>query len=223
MDLYHYMFTYGGPQLLVMFMVFVVTPLLLRTLLKNRSWPIRIKYLTILWVATILIGYGDVFAIAVAAKKLCSEEAGMRVYSTGRTDGISGSLSIHDLNKYGFTYIESGHPEFGLAYRERIVNGKYLRQPVQKFSAQYELVDETLELTLPIVKKREFIRERDTGRILGEVVAFKFYPGWLDSRLIGFLGFSWTPPRCDDDYHPAPGAIHHYSNDFVLKVLEPMS
>lgn len=220
MNVYHYMFTYGGPQLFVLFVLFVVTPIVLRAFLRNRPWRVRLKYLAALWMVSILIAYGDVFVIAVEAKRLCSKEAGMRIFSTAETDGIAGLLGIQDVYKFGFDYVERPAPGSKKIFlRERLINGKIVSEQVTELISKYELFSERTALTLPIVKEREAIRERETGRVLGEIIAFKFYPGWLDARLLGLLGFSWSPPRCDDDYSPGLGKRIHYSSDVITKVL----
>lgn len=215
MSIYDYMFTYGGPQLFVLFVVFVLTPLVYRFFLKQRIWRARIVSVVALWIAAVFVAYGDVFLIAREAQRLCGEEAGMRVYRTVETNGIIGPLDIREWEGKGIEYIEWGSQKHKQYFRERMVNGQYVKERVPSFISRYEVVRQEVALRLPIVWERESIVERETGQVLSEIISFSFYPGWLDSRLLGLVGFTWTPPRCDDNHVPEQGVIHHFTSELV--------
>jgi hypothetical protein len=84
-------------------------------------------------------------------------------------------------------------------------------------------MQESQVLKVPLTRDKYMIRDRQTGEILGDIVAYYVYPGWLDSRLVGLLGFSWSPPRCDGDYIPKPQKRTLQGSDLIKAVIKPKS
>ena len=219
MNIYPYMFTYGGPQLFVLFVIFVLTPIAYRLFLK--LWPLRMRVTSVLgfWLVAVIVAYGDVFLIAMEAKRLCGEEAGMKIYRTMETEGILGYSSARDLQDHGIKYVESATSAGRPFLRTSIENGEYKEERINRFASQVELKGEEVPLSSSIVRQRNLLIERSNGSVLSEVVAFKFYPGWIDRRILGLLGVSWAPPRCDDDYVPKQGYIRNFNSDLVIKTI----
>ncbi len=217
---YHYMFTYGGPQLFMIIVWFVATPIFYRTFLCSR--PVRVRIISVLWLwlAGIVVSYGDVYFVALQAKRLCSEEAGMKIYRTMRADGILGIVGIEDHHERGLKFVESsllGRPTI----RTSIENGEYKEVRITQFMSEVEFKREETELSSYVVKVMDILIERATGSLLSEIVAYEFYPAWTDRLLWGTLGFSWSPPRCDDDYVPAQQKRTHHITEFVRKTINP--
>jgi hypothetical protein len=214
------MITYGGPEILLLFVIFIVTPILYRKYLKKLKRKKRIICISSLWTVTFLIGYTDVIYISLKARKLCREEAGLHVYKTVEAEGFLGSTSIENWSKYGFRYVES-------IYKDRkktifiLKDGKVVSETVPEFISRYEYTRDSQVLKVPFEREQDIIRDRQTGEILGDLVVFYVYPGWLDSRLMGLLGLSWSPPRCDGDYKPWPQKATLYYTDLVKAVIKP--
>src|SRR5690606_21050787 len=103
------------------------------------------------------------------------------------------------------------------------VNNEIIRQEVNEIISRYEYTGDSQALKAPFERDRYVIRDRQTGEILGEIVAYYVYPGWLDSRLLGLLGFSWSPSRCDGDYMPEPQKATLQYTDLVKAVIKPKS
>ena len=219
MNIYPYMFTYGGPQLFVLFVIFVLTPIAYRVFLKLR--PLRVQITAVLgfWIAAVIVAYGDVFLIAMEAKRLCGEEAGMKIYRTIKAEGILGYVSVRDHQDHGIKYVESATSSGRPLLRESIENGEYKEERIDVFTSQVQLARNETRLSVGSVRVQDLLIERSTGSMLAEIIAFEFYPGWIDSRLLGLLGFSWTPPRCDDDNVPKQGQRRHHISEFIRKTI----
>ena len=216
------MISYGGPELLLLFVIFVATPIVYRLFLKKLERKKRIICISSLWAITFLIGYADVIYISLKARKLCREEAGLHVYKTVEAEGFLGSISIDYWSKYGYKYVEDLYRD-NKKTRFILKEGKVISETIPQFISRYEYVRKSEVLKAPFTRDKDMIRDRQTGEILGEIVAYYVYPGWLDSRLVGLLGFSWSPPRCDGDYIPKPQKITLQLSDLVRAIIKPKS
>lgn len=215
-----YMITYGGPELFMVFIIVIVTPFLYWLILKRFKLVVKIISVLSLWIFAVFISYWDVYQIAKKAERLCRDEAGMHVYKTVEAEGFLGyATDIEQWSEYGFSYVEGRYKN--KKTRLSIKDGEVIRETVPKYISLYQYTGDSEVLEEPFVKTKDLIKVRKTNEILGEVIAFKVYPGWLDSRLLGILGFSWTPPRCDGNYKPEPGKSTIYLRDFIKAVLKP--
>ena len=101
------MISYGGPELLLLFVVFIVTPIAYRKYLKRLERKKRIICISALWAITFLIGYTDVIYISLKARMLCREEAGLHVYKTFKTDRVYADITqAEKWLSIGFNYVE---------------------------------------------------------------------------------------------------------------------
>ena len=214
------MISHGGPELFVAFVVVVITPCLYRLVLRRYQFGLRMLSIIVLWAVAIVVAYWDVYQISKEARRLCKEEAGLHVYKTVVAKGFLGSTNIDYWAKHGFEYVESLYKE-GKKTRFTLNQGKVTSETIPGYVSRYEYTRETQVLAAPFEKEQDMIRDRQTGEILGEVVAFYVYPGWLDSRLLGLVGFTWSPPRCDGDYKPKPQKTTLYYMDLVKAVIYP--
>ena len=216
------MISHGGPELFVAFIVAVITPILYRLVLRRFRLGVRIISILVLWAFTIVVAYWDVYQISKEARRLCKEEAGLHVNKTVEADGFLGSVSgIEKWSIYGFQYVEGLYK--GQKSRAVISEGGILYETVPEYSSRYQSISEDEKLKEGLVKNKRAIVDRDTGEVLGEEIAITVYPGWLDSRLIGILGFTWTPPRCDGDYFPERGKTILQYDDLIKSVIKPKS
>lgn len=219
MDIYPYLLTYGGPQLFVLFVIFVISPMISRRFF--RQWPARRRYLSIagVWLAAIVIAYGDVYLIALEARRLCRDEAGMKVYRTIQAEGILGAASVRDVKDIGIKFVEwktrMGRP----IARERYESGEYRREKFVEFLSQVEFTSREMRRSPWVVESKDLLIDRRDNSILSEIIAFKFYPAWLDTLLLKSLGLSWAPPRCDDDYAPRQEARTHQTLELMQITL----
>jgi len=217
-----YMITYGGPELFVGFVVIVITPIIYRLILKHFKRSIKIISIASIWIAAIFIAYWDVYQISVEAERLCRDEAGLHVYKTVEAEGFLGYASdIEYWSEYGFSYIEGFYKN--KKTRLTFQNREVVRETISEYISLYEYVTESRVLGAPFVRGKDIIKNRKTGETLGEIVAFKIYPGWLDSRLLGVLGFTWIPPRCDGYYRPDRQKRTIYLSDLIKAVIIPAS
>lgn len=213
------MISHGGPELFVVFVIAIITPILYRLVLKRHQLWVRIASITALWVVAMVVAYWDVYQISREARRLCREEAGLHVFRTVEAEGFLGDISIDYWAKYGFRYVES--PYRGNKTRFTMNEGKVTSESILDYVSRYEYARDTRALEAPFEREQDMIRDRQTGETLGDIVAFYVYPGWLDSRLLGLLGFAWSPPRCDEDYKPKPQKATLYYTDLVKAVIKP--
>ena len=214
------MISYGGPELLLLFVVFIVTPIVYRKYLKTLDRKKRILCISSLWAITFLIGYTDVIYISLKARKLCREEAGLHVYKTVEADGFLGASNIDYWAEHGFQYLEMEFID-GKKTRYTLVDGKVAKENVDKILSNYEYVTDLEILKAPFNSSRKMIRDRKTREVLGEIISFAVYPGWLDSRLLGILGLTWSPAGCDGDYLPEPQKSTLSYKELVKAVIKP--
>lgn len=214
------MISRGAPELLLLFVVFIVTPILYRAFLGKMDRRKRIIIIAFLWILAFLIGYTDVIYITLKARKLCREEAGLHVYRTVEAAGFLGDINIDFWKKHGFRYVESIYQHKKNIFT--LHHGKIIHVAVPDFISRYEYVRNSPVLRGAFERQNDIIRDRQTGEMLGEIVSFYVYPGWLDRRLVGLLGFSWSPPRCDGDYKPGPQKATLTYIDLVKAVIKPI-
>lgn len=215
MDLYPYMLTYGAPQLFVTAILFFGTPLLWRTYLKRYQLKRKILGILALWAGGIVVAYGDIFIIAIHARQLCNSEAGLKVYRTAEATGILGYPWLRELEDIGITFVESQLLGIGPKYRIVVLRGRQETFEIAGFISEVEYRTKDTPRGRHITESSERLLRRDNGQLLAEIVAFKFYPGWLDTVLIGLFGLSWAPARCDDAYPPRKGKRTHFSMDLI--------
>lgn len=219
MDLYPYMLTYGAPQLFVTAILFFGTPLLWGTYLKRHPLKRRLLGVLALWAGGIVVAYGDIFIIAIHARQLCHSEAGLKVYRTAEATGILGYTWLRELEDIGITFVESQLLGIGPKYRKVLKNGRYQTSAIADFSSEVEFQTVETPRTAHIAESSERLVRRNDGLLLAEIVAFSFYPGWLDSMLIRMFGLSWTSARCDDAYPPREGKFIHSADDLIRRTL----
>ena len=214
------MISYGGPELLLLFVVFIVTPIAYRKYLKRLERKKRIICISALWAITFLIGYTDVIIISLKARKLCREEAGLHVYKTVEAEGFLGATDIEYWSQLGFKYVE--HDFLGKKTRYSMLNGRVVKEELNTLLSKYEFVTTLEVIDAPFNRGIKMIKDRVTNEVLGEIVSFAIYPGWLDSRLLGLLGFTWSPAGCDGDYFPRPQKATLNVTDLITAVIVPM-
>ena len=199
-------------------MLFVITPIIYWLILKNFKWFIKITSITLLWITTILISYWDVYQISIESERLCKEEAGLHVYETVEVEGFLGPINIEYWTEYGFKYVEGAYK--GNKTRSTFREGEVVREIIQEYTSRYQVKTKTDTLKSHFVKRKKMIVDRQTNEILGDLVSFAVYPGWLDSRLLGLIGFTWSPARCDGDYPPESQKITIYPRELIKAVFE---
>lgn len=213
------MISYGGPELLLLFVVFIVTPIAYRLFLKKLERKKRIICIASLWAITFLVGYTDVILISLKARKLCREEAGLHVYKTVEAEGFLGATDIEHWSQLGFKFVE--HDLLGKKTRYSILNGKVIKEEPNTLISRYEITTTLEVIETPFNRGRKIIKDRITNEVLGEIVSFAIYPGWLDSKLLGLVGFTWSPAGCDGDYVPMPQKSTLNFTDLITAVIIP--
>lgn len=222
-SIWPYFITHGGPEVFMFLMTFGVVPAIFMFVLRPLVRPLAVQ-LSIalgLWLAAGVFAYWDTFVIARQAEKLC-RHAGMKVLRTVEASGFAGSSDIEYWSKKGFSWLEVSRLE-GVK-RLWLEDGQVIILRVPKLTAQYEYAREEERWIPPCCSEiRNIIRDRVNGEVLGSVTKYIIYAGFLDRRLIGALGFSWTPPRCvQPDTLPSispEGEI--YSDELISAVIKP--
>jgi hypothetical protein len=135
-------------------------------------------------------------------------------------EGFLGATDIEYWSQLGFKFVE--HEFLGKITRYSMLNGKVAKEEPNTLLSKYEFVTSLEVMKTPFNRGRKMIKDRVTNEVLGEIVSFAIYPGWLDSRLLGLLGFTWSPAGCDGDYMPRPQKSMLNVTDLITAVIVPM-
>ncbi len=195
---YYYLF---GPILVLILLLpllLIVLAVFNRLFFRKRFsfWGRFQATVVILVVATVWMHW-DVYQIGQQAKKICEEEGGLHVYKTVDVDGFKGAYSIESWSKYGYKYVEAGHKDKKILYS--MEDGKVIEQVVDAFISNYEVAHKSIVINKHLKRSRSFVRDRSSGEVLGELVYFSIYPGWVDSQIWGRIGFTFTPWFCGQE------------------------
>jgi hypothetical protein len=238
-------YTVGEPYVFyVLTAVLFPLPLLLIWLLNRWLLGRRLSGLRILGLAVVLtLGveaalYSDVYWIGQEAKRLCREEAGLRIYKKPEVKALKISLPrdnkvIIDLLNLGYPAVEierwlpkSSADKITMTkktnkvckvYRYTLSDGSLKKEEIPAHSedaVRYRKYTTDKVLSRYFVKTTRFLKDVHTGEVLSEAIHFSIYPGRVDSFFVGVTGFSFTPWFCGD---------HGYGSDLAVKTLKPYS
>jgi len=165
----------------------------------------------------------NVYSLSMGAQQLCRSQGGLHVYKVVEADGLIGG-SIEYWSKYGFKYVESGGGD--KMNRYTMQNGKVVPQRIQEFISRYQFKtgDSHVVVGKYFARSSEQVIDRQTNEILGELVHFSIYPGWLDNIALGVtgLGSGFTPWSCGDE--PPQGRKDRLGyEDVVMATIKPIS
>ena len=214
-----YFFTYFGPELLIFLFGLLVLPILYWLLIRRLQWWLQAALFPALLAGFVFIAYYDVVKIAREAEHLCTTEAGLHVYETVEAEGIYGLRDIHYWTKYGFKWLE--YTDVLGNYIKLQLNGvEAVKEQVEMLDSRYEYRAVSHEpISLFFERSRDYVRDRTSGRILGDVTYFHIFRGRAD-RLID-MGFTFTPPICWQGKPAKRGGKRLYlPNDLVEAVVK---
>ena len=165
----------------------------------------------------------NVYSISMQAQQLCRAQGGLHVYKVVEAEGFLGEGSAERWTKYGFKYVESGGGDKMSRYTMQ--DGKVVHQRIQEFISRYQSKtgDNHVVLGKYFARSSELVIDRQTKEVLGELVFFSIYPGWLDNIAIGLtgLGSGFTPWSCGDE--PPTGHKDGLGyGDVVMATIKPV-
>ncbi len=169
--------------------------------------------------AVVIVAYvtvmGDVTMNSLAMSKAC-ERAGLHVYKKVRVEGYFDRRSGPDeIKRYGYKFIESQRTGGKIARYERQPDESIIRKEQEEMSAEYEVVYEDKSPVPELgvgVMRRSFVRNRQSGEVIGEWLSFSPMHGWVDrATLIRWFGAGL--PGCSG----APGV----ASQFPIEILPP--
>lgn len=203
--------------------ILVLAGILYWLILRHQRRWLKWSGLVVLLVAGIGAPSWDIYRIGQQAKRLCTEQAGLHVYKAAETDGFLGTSSIEYWSDYGFSYVETGGTK-GRKFRVTLRDGEPHYERIPDYQSRYQsrggMQD---QVSRHFVRLRYVVEDRQTDELLGELITFTIYPGWLDSLVVGALGFSWSPWICGDE--PALGVTKYgkqlLSDDVIKATLKP--
>jgi len=215
-----YVVTYGGPSIFMTAVFVVVLPLVYFKFARPRyaRWPPRLAVLLAVWICAFVIAYGDVYLIARDAKRLCEQEAGLKVYRTVEAEGFAGVSDIEFWAEKGFSYLETVESS-GRQWRHQVLNGKPTSEEVSSLASELELVHHSEPVDLRIAREKESLVFRSSGEVAAELLSFRIFPGFWDRLFV--RGSGWTPPMCEG---PAVKSIYERSltyKDLIFAALKP--
>lgn len=187
-----YVVDFGGPSLVLTLCLLIGLPLVYRYGLKQRvrRWPQRVLALAAVWGGCWLAVYGDVLWNAHEARRLCQAEGGLKVYRQDEAAGFIGDVDLPPWAAAGFRFVERQTDGYT---REEMVDGKPVRRAVEGLASRHQLAEISARIS-PVFRRLSLqMQDRESGEVLGEVVRFELYPGWVDRRLMGVFGAPVLP------------------------------
>ncbi|RLJ69173.1 hypothetical protein [Sulfurisoma sediminicola] len=164
----------------------------------------------------------DVYAIGVEAKRLCKEQAGLKVYRTVEADGFLGSGLGKRLMEYGYKYVESGGDDKMSRYTAK--DGDIVHERITEFTSRYwvKTGDSHRVIGKHFSRSSDQVVDRQTGEVLGELVVIGIYPSWFDNVAIAATGSGsgFSPWRCGEE--PPPGRTTELGlYDLIFATIHP--
>lgn len=205
---------------------------------RRRPLRRRVRAVAVLLVGVVLawevLWNADIVYLSWLADRHCEAESGLHVYRTVRTDGFLGDSSIDYWSDYGFAYVEKLKPRGdGGAPVVRYVmeDGELTWQRHTTLRSRYEYSGLAMQRAgYQLERRREQVRERETGEVLGELVSFAIYPGQFDRLVLALLPGAWQPWTCGDrapagagTYSPAHGMRLYSPKHLIKATLKPLS
>lgn len=137
---------------------------------------------TVVVVAYVIV-MGDVTMNSLAMSRVC-ERAGLHIYNKVKVEGYFDTRSGPDeIKRYGYKFIETQRPGGKVARYERQPDGSTTRIEQNEVTAEYEVVYEDKspvpELGVGSMR-RSFVRNRQSGEVIGEWLSFSPMHGWVD-------------------------------------------
>lgn len=162
---------------------------------------IRALVILILTVLAYAVPLGDVTAHSVSMAKVCPT-AGLKIYKKVRVEGYFDTGSgPRQIEQYGYRYIETQRPGSKVFRYERQMDGGIKRIELDRPTAEYEVVYANQS---PVPEhgvrsmQRWHVRNRVTGEVVGEWLAFSPMHGWVDRFLLN-RWFGAGLPGCDGE------------------------
>lgn len=191
----YYMLSWGQTAYVV-FMMFV---LVISMIVQKTTRRFYITFIVFISSA----GYGskyileDVYVTGNTVKHLCEKNSGLLTYQKEQARGFV-SLDAISWKGYGFDYTEFalGNKKF----RETYYGGKVARYEVKNYISKHVVLRKDSFVFKDKLKKVQYqVKNTTTNNILGELVYFEVYPGWLDSRIQEIVGFNFHPWICGNN------------------------
>lgn len=181
--------------------------------------------LVVAMIVAYVIPFGDVTLNSIAMNRVCPQ-AGLHIYKRVEVDGYLDSRnSDESITKYGYIFAESpksgfknGKFEKAVTYIhwERNESGQIIRSELNHPISNFEILSNDLSLDPNErlgSKGRIYVRNRNTGEVLGEWLSFHPMHGWID-RLTLNRWFGASLPGCNGD------VLAIYSN-WRFEILPP--
>lgn len=168
----------------------------------------------------------QVYSISMEAKQLCRAQGGLHVYKAVKAEGFLGGSNIETWSKYGYKYVESGGT-LNRKFRETILDAKPTTTEVPEYISryQYKTGDNHRVVGKYFSRSSELVIDRQTNEVLGDLVVFGIYPGWLDNLAIGLTGAGsgFTPWSCGDEPPAGSEVLRIGIRELVSVTLKPVN
>jgi len=199
-------------------------------LLLRKISSISVRMFSLVSIAVFLMTWPlwGALTLSYEAENLCKEQGGLHVYKTAVTDGFVGLANIKTWSKYGFTYIEWG--ENNKKYRYTIKNNEVNRKEIPDFTGRYFSGGGKHEkITNHFARIRDYVKDRQSGEVLGELVIITIDPSWFDRAALNLLPVEYNPwicgneaPKGKGEYVPWEKKYVYGSSDLIKSTLKPL-
>jgi hypothetical protein len=165
--------------------------LLRKTNLVLKPGPFKWAALGLLGVVLAVLPVGDDAYIQWHFNRLC-RDAGLHYEKRIAVDGFYDSTmrsGYELLEKAGFRFIEHWDRINGKIERVERVGGEWRVTVLDRPTARYHYKDSSQHdfVALQVTKYEAVILDTETAKVVGRRTIYTRYPGWLDSRWLGFF------------------------------------
>lgn len=180
----------AGPLLL-----FVYLPLALIGLAvlfsKVKHWKTRAWALPLYLLLAYAIPLGDVTWHSWNMAKVCPK-AGLHVYRTVVVDGFQGEYAGMDtMKRHPYVFVESTpYPSETSVNRFLRSGDQIVFTKIPKPTAEWEIFQDRLDYpdkSQGVTMEREIIRNRNTGEVIAEQLAYSAWRGWIDAWIASVI------------------------------------
>ena len=218
------------------FSLLLMTPFLVWLLIRLLRWLwvrqqgskesrhiqlVKLHFSLWLTIALFIALHWDIAATSYKVNKLCREQGGLHVYKTAEVEGFLGGVSIEAWSEYGFSYVEM-LGAYGDKYRYTIKDGREHREIIDEFKSQYMLDSDSKQVDEHVKRVRRTIRDRHNGEVLGDLVFFNVYPGWIDRFYYKLVPIPFSPIQCGVDRQKGKrnSINRYYTSDLITSTLK---
>ena len=198
----------AGPLLQYVYVPILIVGMLV-LYVKLKHWKTRLWAMPLCLILAYAIPLGDVTWHSWNMSKVCPK-AGLHVYRTVVVDGFQGKYGgVETMEKYPYVFVESTpYPDENSVNRFVHSGDQIVFTKIPKPTAEWEIAQDRLDYPdklLGVTVERDVIRNRNTGEVIAEQLAYSAWRGWIDAKIASVIdnsaGNCYTHPKMNQKFH----------------------